>query len=91
MDRSSIKTKGGKYILLAYFMFSRFTFSQQINILMIKIVWSIITNSSYCDSITHYISTILIFVLGSKISYADEYLFSESENDHKDIFDSKTM
>ena len=39
----------------------------------------------------HYILTILIFALGSKISYTDEYLSSESENNHNDIFDLKTM
>ena len=34
---------------------------------------------------------ILVFALGAKISYSDESLSSKSENDHSDIFDSKTM
>ena len=72
-------------------MFSRFTFNQHMNIFMVRIVWSVIISSNNSDNITHYISTILIFVLGSKISYTDEYLFSESENDHNDIFDPKTV
>ena len=76
--------KGGKYA-----MFSTFNFNQHINIFMIRIVWSIISSSNNSDSITHYISTILILALGSKISYTDEYL--SSENDHNDIFNSKTM
>ena len=78
-------------MLLASFIFSAFTFNQHIDILMIRIVWSIISCSNNSDSITHYISTILIFALGSKISYTDEYLSSESENNHSDIFDSKTV
>ena len=44
-----------------------------------------------CDSVTYYISTILKFALGSKISYTNKYLPSKSENDHSDIFNSKTM
>ena len=72
-------------------MFSRFTFNQHMNIFMVRIVWSVIISSNNSDNITHYISTILIFVLGSKISYTDEYLFSESENDHNDIFAPKTV
>ena len=91
MEGSSIKAKRGKYVLLPYFMFSRFTFNHHINIFMIRIVWSIITSSNNSDSMTHYISTILIFVLGSKISYTDQFLFRESENDHNDTFDSKTV
>ena len=91
MERSSIKTKGGKYVLLASFIFSTFTFNQHINIFMIRIVWSIISSSNNSDSIIYYISTILLFALGSKISYTDEYLSSESENNHSDIFDSKTV
>ena len=91
MEKSSIKTKGGKYVLLASFMFLTFTFNQHIYIFMIRIAWSIISNSNNSDSIIHYISTILIFALGSKISYTDEYLSSESENNHSDIFDSKTV
>ena len=58
---------------------------------MIRIVWSIIASSNNSDSITHYLLTILVFALGSKISYTDEYLSNESENDHSDIFNSKTM
>ena len=83
--------KRGKYELLASFVFSTFTFIQHINVSMIKIVWSIISISNNSDSITHYISMILVFALGAKISYSDEYLSSKSENDHSDIFDSKTM
>ena len=75
--------KGGKHA-----MFSTFNFNQHINIFMIGIAWSIISSSNNSDSITHYISTILILALGSKISYTDEYL--SSENDHNDIFNSKT-
>ena len=41
--------------------------------------------------ITHYISKILVFSLGSKTSYTDGYLSSESEKDHSNIFNSKTM
>ena len=70
-------------------MFSTFNFNQHINIFMIRIVWSIISSSNNSDSITHYISTILILALGSKISYTDEYL--SNENDDNDIFNSKTM
>ena len=51
----------------------------------------VISSSNNSDSITHYIPTILIFALGSKISYTDEYLSSESENNQINIFDSKTM
>ena len=76
--------KGGKYA-----MFSTFNFNQHINIFMIRIAWSIISSSNNSDSITHYISTILILALGSKISYTDEYL--SNENDDNDIFNSKTM
>ena len=83
--------KRGKYVLLASFMFSTFTFNQHISISMIRIVWSIISSSNNSDSITHYISTIFIFALGSKISYTDEYLSSESENDHSDIFDPRSF
>ena len=72
-------------------MFSKFTFNQHINIFMIRIVWGIIFSSNNSDSITHYISAILIFALGLKISYTDEYLCSECKNDHTDIFDSKTV
>ena len=46
---------------------------------MIRIVWSIISSLKNSDSITYYIPTILKFALGSKISYTDEYLSSESE------------
>ena len=52
-------------------MFSKFTFNQHINIFMIRIVWGIIFSSNNSDSITHYISAILIFALGLKISYTD--------------------
>ena len=76
--------KGGKYG-----MFSTFNFNQHINIFMIRIAWSIISSSNTSDSITHYISTILILALGSKIIYTDEYL--SSQNDHNDILNSKTM
>ena len=76
--------KGGKYA-----MFSTFNFNQNINIFMIRIAWSIISSSNNSDSTTHYISTILILALGSKISYTNEYL--SSENDHNDIFNSKSM
>ena len=69
-------------------MFSTFTFNQHINIFMMRIVWRIISSSSNSDSNTHYISTILILALGSKISHTDEYL--SSEKDHNDIFNSKT-
>ena len=79
--------KRGKYVLLASFMFSTFTFNEHINISMIRIVCSIISSSNKSDSITHFISTILIFALGWKISYTDEYLSS----DHSNIFDSKTV
>ena len=72
-------------------MFSAFTFNQHINIFMLSIVWSIVSSSNNSDSITHYISMILIFALGSKISYTAKYLSSESENDHSDILNSKTM
>ena len=58
---------------------------------MLSIVWSIVSSSNNSDSITHYISMILIFALGSKISYTDKYLSSESENDQSDILNSKTM
>ena len=58
---------------------------------MKRIVWSIISSSRNSDGITRYISTIRIFALGSKISYTDEYLSSEKENDHRDIFDSETV
>ena len=91
MEESSMKTTGGKYVLLASFMFSTFTFNQHINMFMIRIVWSIISGSNNSDSIIHYILTILMFALGSKISYTDEYLSSESENNHSDIFDLKTV
>ena len=91
MEGSSIKTKEGKYVLLAAFISSAFTSNQHINIFMIRIVWSIISSSNNSDSIIYYISTILLFALGSKISYTDEYLSSESENNHSDIFDSKTV
>ena len=57
---------------------------------MIRVVWSIIFSLNNSDSIIYYISTILIFALGSKISYTDKYLSSESENDHSDILNSKT-
>ena len=76
--------KGGKYA-----MFSTFNFNQHINISMLRIACSIISRPNNSDSITHYISTILILALGSKISCTDEYL--SSENDHNDIFNSKTM
>ena len=75
--------KGGKYA-----MFSTFNFNQHINIFMIRIAWSIISSSNNSDSITHYISTILAFALGSKISFTDEYL--SSGNDCSDICVSKT-
>ena len=74
--------KKGKYA-----MFSTFTFNQHINIFMIKIVWGIISRSNNPDSIAHYISMILAFTLGTKISYTDEYLPSESEIHVSDIFD----
>ena len=70
-------------------MFSTFNFNQHINIFMIGIAWSIISSSNNSDSSTHYISTILILALGSKIIYTDEYL--SSQNDHNDILNSKTM
>ena len=85
------RNKSGKYVLLASFIFSTFTFNQHINISMIRIVWSFISSSNNSDSITHYISTIFIFALGSKIICTDEYLSTESENDHSDIFDSETI
>ena len=65
MERSN---KSGKYVLLVSFMFSTFTSCQHINISMIRIVWSIISSLNNTDSITYYISTILIFALESKIS-----------------------
>ena len=74
--------KGGKYAML-----STFNFNQHINIFMIRIAWSIISSSNNSDSITNYIS--LTLALGLKISYIDKYL--SSENDHNDIFNSKTM
>ena len=59
---------------------------------MIRIVWSsIISSLSNSSSITYYISTILLFALGSEISHTDEYQSSESENDHGDIFNSIAM
>ena len=76
--------KGGKYA-----MFSTFNFNQHINIFIIRIAWSFISSSNNSDSITHYISTILILALGWKICYTDEYL--SNENDHNNIFNSKTM
>ena len=57
--------KRGKYVLLASFMFSTFNFNHHINTFMIGIVWSIIFSSDNSHSITHYISTILVFALGS--------------------------
>ena len=78
-------------MLCFMYMFSTFTFNQRINIFMLRIVWSIVSSSNNSDSITHYISMILIFALGSKISYTAKYLSSESENDHSDILNSKTM
>ena len=59
---------------------------------MIRTVWSrIISSLSNSSSITYYISTILLFALGSEISHIDEYLSNESENDHGDIFNSTAM
>ena len=34
---------------------------------------------------------ILIFAFGSKMSYIDEHLYSESENDRSDIFNAKNV
>ena len=58
---------------------------------MIRIVWGIISSSNHSDSITHYISTILIFALGSKISHTNECLSRENENDHIETLDLKAM
>ena len=78
-------------MLCFMYMFSTFTFNQHINIFMLRIVSSIVSSSNNSDSITHSISMILIFASGSKVSYTDKYLSSESENDHSDILNSKTM
>ena len=58
---------------------------------MIGIVWSIISSLNNSDSITLQISMILIFAFGSKMSYNDEHLYSESEKDRSDIFNSKNV
>ena len=57
-----------------------------------KILLTLISNLNNSYSIKLQISTILIFsAFGSKKSYTDKHLYSESENDHSDIVNPKQV
>ena len=57
-----------------------------------KILLTLISSLNNSYSIKLQISMILIFAaFGSKKSYTDKHLYSESENDHSDIFNPKQV